>query len=655
MKSTTNHAESKHNIVITVLPRDEYGIAAAANVATDLLRSVPNIRIGLLVGIGGGAPSEKHDIRLGDVVTIQGESFRNTGFLNMPPTVLRTAVSSLRTQHKRKGHRLKEDIDNVLKKKKRLQREFGRPHADSDRLFKPGVIHNPSGCASACAQDESHLIVRLERLADEEDDPAIHYGLIASANQLMKDASIRDNLSAEKDVLCFEMEAAGLVNHFPCLVIRGICDYSDSHKNKEWQGYAAMTAAAYAKDLIRQLHPSKVEAEQRLSEILDKVLDTTMGIKTDVQDIRSPSQSEEDCKILECKQKLFCPGIPGAGKTILTATVIDNLHTRALCDSTGGVAYHYCNFKRQDEQTAVGLMASLLKQLCSCRRSLPDHTVNKPRPPLEDISTALQSVASIYSRVFIAIESLDECQPTERSLFLSELFNLQDKTEINILATSRPFLEIEKLFNGCQSIDIVARQDDVYKYIDGNLSLLPGFVQHNPELREQIKTEISTSVRGMFLLAQLYLGSLEDKISPKEMRQALERIRLRRQTDQRVDILLEAYTDAVERIKSQRNGFRQLAEKTLYWISYAKRQLTAIELQHALAVDLEIDCGTIPRGFDDDGKPEIDLIISVCCGLVTTDQDTTDEEGRVIRLVHYTTQEYLIQIREKWFLRRIPV
>ncbi|KAF3063346.1 putative ankyrin repeat protein [Trichoderma lentiforme] len=703
----------KHNIVITVLPRDEYGIASAANVATNLLRSFPNIRIGLLVGIGGGAPSEKHDIRLGDVVvsaasandggvfqydfgkTIQGESFQNTGFLNMPPTVLRTAVSSLRTQHKRKGHRLKEDIDSVLKKNKRLRREFGRPPAHSDRLFRPDVIHNPGECASACAQDESSLIRRRERIEDEEDDPAIHYGLIASANQLMKDASIRDKLSAEKDVLCFEMEAAGLVNHFPCLVIRGICDYSDSHKNKEWQGYAAMTAAAYAKDLIRQLHPSKIEAEQRLSEVLDKVLDTTMGIKTNVQDIRSQLQSEEDCKILEwlsesdysrhhndniyrrqegtgqwllnskeyqdwlstSKQKLFCPGIPGAGKTILTAIVIDNLHTRSLDDSTVGIAYHYCNFKRQDEQTAARLMASLLKQLCSYQRSLPDvvkavhkkHTVNQTRPSLEDISITLQSVAGIYSRVFIAIDALDECQPKERSLFLSKFSDLQVKAEINIFATSRPILEIEKLFNGCQSIDIVASPDDIYKYVDGHISQLSDFVQHNPELQEQIKTEISASVQGMFLLAQLYLSSLEDKISPKEIRQALERIKLQGQKDQKFEILHDAYDDTVERIKSQKNGFRRLAEKTLSWINHAKRQLTVIELQHALAVDFEMDNGNIPREFDDESKPGIDLIVSVCCGLLTTDQDTADEESRVIRLVHYTAQEYLSQIREKWF------
>jgi nucleoside phosphorylase len=84
----------------------------------------------------------------------------------------------------------------------------------------------------------------------------------------MKNALLRDSLAAEKDVLCFEMEAAGLMNHFPCLVIRGICDYSDSHKNKEWQGYAAMMAAAYAKDLLYQIPLHTVQAEKKLSDVL---------------------------------------------------------------------------------------------------------------------------------------------------------------------------------------------------------------------------------------------------------------------------------------------------------------------------------------------------------------------------------------------------
>jgi len=79
----------------------------------------------------------------------------------------------------------------------------------------------------------------------------VHYGTVASGNQVIRDGVTRDQLNSELGgVLCFEMEAAGLMNSFPCLVIRGICDYADSHKNKKWQPYAAATAAAYAKELL---------------------------------------------------------------------------------------------------------------------------------------------------------------------------------------------------------------------------------------------------------------------------------------------------------------------------------------------------------------------------------------------------------------------
>jgi hypothetical protein len=84
----------------------------------------------------------------------------------------------------------------------------------------------------------------------------------------MKDALLRDMLAAEKDILCFEMEVAGLMNMFPCLVIRGICDYSDSHKNKEWQGYASIVAAVYAKDILHRIPPSHIETENKIEDVL---------------------------------------------------------------------------------------------------------------------------------------------------------------------------------------------------------------------------------------------------------------------------------------------------------------------------------------------------------------------------------------------------
>ena len=276
-----------HNVVIAVLPDGEYGISSAASVARDMLHSFPNIRIGLMVGIGGGAPSQKHDIRLGDIVvsashdetggvfqydfneTAQGLSFCSTRFLNQPPTILRTAVNGLKALYERKGHQLEGSIDNILEKNKKMRRKYGRLDPDRDRLYQSHVLHplhDETSCARSCGNDPSKLIIRPERTEDE-DNPAIHYGLIASANQVMKDALIRDQLTAEKDVLCFEMEAAGLMNHFPCLVIRGICDYADSHKTKEWQGYAAMAAAAYTKDLLCRIVPSQMEAEKKIADI----------------------------------------------------------------------------------------------------------------------------------------------------------------------------------------------------------------------------------------------------------------------------------------------------------------------------------------------------------------------------------------------------
>ena len=277
-----------HNVVIASLPDGEYGIALAAGVAKDMLHSFPNVKIGLMVGIGGGAPSSKHDIRLGDVVVsspreghggvfqydfgkaIGGQGFHTTGFLNQPPVLLRNALTSLKADYVLDGHHIRPTVDSLLRENPRIQ-EYRRPQPKSDRLYRSDVSHSSANeganCKESCGDEATKLIARHPRT--EEADPVVHYGLIASANTLMKDAAIRDRLAREKGVLCFEMEAAGLMNHFPCLVIRGICDYADTHKNKEWQGYAAMTAAAYAKDLLCQISPRQVEAEATVVDVLE--------------------------------------------------------------------------------------------------------------------------------------------------------------------------------------------------------------------------------------------------------------------------------------------------------------------------------------------------------------------------------------------------
>ncbi|KAI8259513.1 pfs domain-containing protein [Colletotrichum sp. SAR11_239] len=271
----------KHNVVIAVLPHGEYGESSAAVVARDMIRTFENIRVGLMVGIGGGAPSPKNDVRLGDIVvsspaggyggvlqydfgkSIEGGKFEMTRFLNQPPLALKIALNNLIADFEIEGNWLEDRIQQRLKSDN-LKKKYSRPSSESDRLFRSDVVFNASKTAAEyCADD---FVERSER--DVGLAPVVHYGLIASANQVMKDAQKRDALAKEKNVLCFEMEAAGLMNQFPCLVIRGICDYSDSHKNKQWQGYAAMAAASFAKSLVCCIPRQNLENERSVVAVL---------------------------------------------------------------------------------------------------------------------------------------------------------------------------------------------------------------------------------------------------------------------------------------------------------------------------------------------------------------------------------------------------
>jgi NACHT domain len=218
--------------------------------------------------------------------------------------------------------------------------------------------------------------------------------------------------------------------------------------------------------------------------------------------------STEFQKWLETKkQTLFCPGIPGAGKTILTSIIIDDLCKRFQDDTTIGIAFLYCNFRRQDEQKAEDLLASLLKQLTQDRSSMPDsvkslhqeHQKMRTRPSFNEISSALQSVATIYSRVFIVVDALDECRATDghRARFLSEIFNLQAKCGANLFATSRFIPSVTERFGGSLSLEIRASDEDVRKYVDDYISKSESNVMK--ECSEEIKTKIKDAVEGMYV------------------------------------------------------------------------------------------------------------------------------------------------------------
>jgi nucleoside phosphorylase len=265
---------SGHNVAIVCLPAGRIGNNPAASVATQMRATFKKIRFGLMVGIGGGVPSAEADVRLGDVVASQPygtfagvvqydmgkttpSGFERTGSLNAPPQILLAAVARVRANELRGRSKLSEHVAKLEGIAK-----FRRSKAGPDVLFEAAYNHEGGQTCDGC--NLSRQDARQAR--DSGEEIVVHYGTIASGNQVMRSAAERDRVSAGLGgVLCFEMEAAGLMNSFPCLVVRGVCDYADSHKNKRWQGYAAGTAAAYAKEVLSVIPPAEV-AKSRTAE-----------------------------------------------------------------------------------------------------------------------------------------------------------------------------------------------------------------------------------------------------------------------------------------------------------------------------------------------------------------------------------------------------
>lgn len=273
----------QHNVVLACLPARVDGVVSAAAVAVNMLRTFTALRFGLMVGIGGGIPTTNHDIRLGDILVsepdgtsggvvqytkgkLRPDGFERKGTLNMPPPALLTALASIKAEHEMRESRVSLYHSDMLDRYPRMKKKgYGYPGMDQDVLF----------CSCADVKDKACNSCKDGKIARHARDthlPEIHYGIIASGDLVIKDAGTRNSLSEEYGAVCVEMEAAGLMNNFPCLVVRGICDYADSHKNDDWHKYAAATAAAFAKEFLLYVSPEMANHEKPIQQIMGESL-----------------------------------------------------------------------------------------------------------------------------------------------------------------------------------------------------------------------------------------------------------------------------------------------------------------------------------------------------------------------------------------------
>lgn len=349
--------------------------------------------------------------------------------------------------------------------------------------------------------------------------------------------------------------------------------------------------------------------------------------------------------LADINDTLYCSGMPGAGKTFMTATVIHHLTTAYNNNANIGIAYIYCDCQNKGQQNINDLFASFLKQLTRrCLPSLPESVQSlydaccaaSRTHLLEEILSTLRLVFAEFTKVFILVDALDECESLSgyQRKFLTELLALQKTHGVKLFVTSRQIPEISDKFKNSISMEIRASREDVKSFVGSQILEigLNSWIENDIGLQEKIKSKIADVVHGMFLLAYFHCRALIGKTSRKAINKTLDNLSTALGTYDRI------YQDAMQRINDQEREQADLAKRALCWIAFGKELFSVRRLQYALAIEEN------SSALDQDNISEIPDILSLCAGLLVLDR-----ESSLIRLVHYTAQEYLERKNLEWF------
>ncbi|KAK0723571.1 Pfs, NACHT and ankyrin domain protein [Lasiosphaeria miniovina] len=697
-----------HDLVIASLPAAATGTVSAATTASGVLSSLPHIRIGLLVGIGGGIASPDEggrDVRLGDVVVSlptgatggvvqydlvkakpDGERER-TGFLNMPPQVLLHALGKLRAKHRRVGSRLGALLQDMCKENPFMARAtelgpgFVHQGLDNDRLFNASYGHAGGPDCLGCDVREE-----VRREARDSTEPRIHYGIIASGDTLVKDAAERAKIVelVGKGCLCVEMEAAGLMNHFPCLVIRGISDYADSHKNDQWQPYASATAAAFGKELLEHVPSGQLRKTPRAFELLQSIEKEIKDIAPKLSAISAWDDSRRsdrhankirkwlwptDPSTVHCaarrkrhegtgnwlitsppfvqwksglRRHLWYHGLAGCGKTVLASTVVDHLHDARRSDSDVCLSFFF-DFREKDKQRLDDLLRSLIFQLSSqhvnAQQALDELFAlcneGTKQPATDAMTGTLRKMLQHSPRAWVVLDALDECSTRGELLDWLETLASPDLAHIQLIATSRLIGELESglgwwFRDDCMiPIDNASVGEDIGSYVKARLRT--GQLQKRwasePAILDEIESAIRKMAGAMFRWAACQLDTLERCLDYDELETALHSL---------PKDLGETYSRMLDAIPENRRG---KAVRILQLLTYSERPLTIQEAVDVVAIRLESATKFDPK-YRLKCPGEITMFCPCLVSLVK--KQFQGRERTELELAHLSVKEYLM-------------
>ncbi|KAH7014409.1 uncharacterized protein B0I36DRAFT_398007, partial [Microdochium trichocladiopsis] len=649
---------SGHNVVLIHLA--QMGNNPAAIAAQACQQSFPNIQLVLVVGVCGGVPQCQGDTFLGDVIisdsVLQYDFGRHygdrlvpktdlAGSLSRPNLKIRALLNKLRTfEEKAALRRDLQEYMSLLSSQAELLAHY--PGERSDLLFRAAYVHKhrnsecstcdrASGAGYVCDEarvasctdvgcDPVNVVLRQRPPSEVPSNsipdvhvPQVRIGPVASGDSVIKSGEYRDMISQSTGVIAFEMESAGVWDIFPCLVIKGVCDYSDSHKNKRWQPYAAAAAAACIKAFLQRWEstgsvrpyrrPASLAAPQsRLTKNQREEMMTTLRFKQ--MDARLLTLRSAQTRTCHWLKSLVLPFFFNArGETLEKSTL--GLYRSLLLQLLEKAPETQSSLEAHD-----GTLYSLVKDIGWQDECLKDV-----------LRLAVQSLAS-NKCVVCFVDALDECPEDEiRSMvaFFEEVGRLEKSAEIRVCFSSRHYPEIT-IRTGLQiTLELnPSHSDDIRLYIDTNLTV------GNSVVTDDIKIDLIRKSSGIFLWVALVVPMLNkayDKGRLKALKQKLHEIPAG---------LHELFRGMLTRDGENTNELLCCVR----FVLFAARPLTPTELLSAVEIETELN-GTLPQPGprSDDATTQRRRIIDISKGLA----EITISSHPTVQFIHESVRDFL--------------